>query len=61
LYKTLYELKQSGREWNRKLNKRLTELGFSRNEVDHRVYVHEHDGEAAVITVWVDNLSSNKQ
>ena len=29
LYKTLYGLKQSGREWNRKLNKRLTELGFS--------------------------------
>ena len=56
LYKTLYGLKQSGREWNRKLNKRLTELGFSRNEVDHCVYVRERDGETATITVWVDDL-----
>jgi hypothetical protein len=61
LYKTLYELKQSGREWNHKLNKRLTELGFSRNEVDHRVYVHEGNGETAVITGWVDDLSSQIQ
>ena len=56
LYKTLYGLKQSGREWNRKLNKRLTELGFSRNEVDHCVYVRERNGETTVITVWVDDL-----
>ena len=56
LYKTLYGLKQSGREWNRKLNKRLTELGFSRNKVDHCVYVRECDGETAGITVWVDDL-----
>jgi hypothetical protein len=56
LYKMLYGLKQSGWEWNRKLNKRLTELGFSRNKVDHCVYVRERNGETAGITVWVDDL-----
>jgi hypothetical protein len=48
--------RESGRERNRKLNKPLNELGFSRNEVDHRVYVRERDGETAVIRVWVDDL-----
>ena len=31
-------------------------MGFSRNKVDHCVYVHERDGETAVIAVWVDDL-----
>jgi len=31
-------------------------LGFSRNEVDHCVYVWERNGETADITVWVDDL-----
>jgi hypothetical protein len=56
LYKTLYGLEQSGQEWNCKLNKQLTKLGFSQNKVDHCVYVRECDRETAIITVWVDNL-----
>jgi len=38
LKKTLYGLKQSGREWNRKLHSILTKHGFERLEVDHGVY-----------------------
>jgi hypothetical protein len=56
LYKTLYGLKQSGREWNRKLNTILTEFGFERSRADYCVYTRHQNGGTAIITVWVDDL-----
>ncbi|GBE87024.1 hypothetical protein SCP_1002700 [Sparassis crispa] len=57
LRKTLYGLKQSGREWNRKLHRELTELGYKRLEADPCVYLWERkEGEVQIITVWVDDL-----
>ncbi|KDR75264.1 hypothetical protein GALMADRAFT_24757, partial [Galerina marginata CBS 339.88] len=56
LKKTLYGLKQSGREWNRKLDKVLTELRFSKSNVDHCVYIRTENGHTSYITVWVDDL-----
>jgi hypothetical protein len=56
LRKTLYGLKQSGSEWNRKLHRLLTALGFHRIEVDHGVYMRRIKDKFVIITVWVDDL-----
>ncbi len=56
LYKTLYGLKQSGREWNREFDRKLTSIGFSKLEVDHCVYKRVRDGRTVFLTVWVDDL-----
>jgi len=39
LVKTLYGLKQSSREWNRKLDKKLKKFGFQRLCSDPCVYI----------------------
>ncbi|GBE86812.1 hypothetical protein SCP_1000540 [Sparassis crispa] len=56
LHKTLYGLKQSGHKWNRKLHRKLTELGYKQLEADPCVYLQEQKGEVQIITVWVDDL-----
>ena len=42
LRKSLYGLKQSARQWNKKLHSVLTELGFSRIESDRSVYIYSN-------------------
>jgi len=56
LIKTLYGLKQSGREWNRALDAKLIEFGFSRLTSDPCVYIKREGDEISIITVWVDDL-----
>jgi hypothetical protein len=55
LIKTLYGLKQSGQEWNHKLDSKLTEMGFERLQSDPCVYIRKTNG-IEIITVWVDDL-----
>lgn len=57
LHKSLYELKQSGRNWNAVLHTFSTcENGFLQNPADYCVYTREkHDGKVMLI-VWVDDL-----
>ena len=56
LIKTLYGLKQSGREWNKEFDEKLKQFGFERLRSDPCVYVKRNGKELAIITVWVDNL-----
>jgi hypothetical protein len=56
LIKTLYSLKQSGREWNEELNKRLTRIGFKRLVSDPCAYRKEMNTHVQIVTVWVDDL-----
>ena len=57
LIKTIYGLKQSGREWNHKLNKKLIDTGFQRLHSDPCVYIRKGKGKAIeIITAWVDDL-----
>jgi hypothetical protein len=56
LKKTLYGLKQSGREWNKKLHAILTKDSFQRIEIDHGVYVRQSGNHFVIMTVWVDDL-----
>lgn len=57
LRKTLYGLKQSGREWNIELNSRLTRiLGFKCTESEPCIYIRKTESGTQIITVWVDDL-----
>jgi hypothetical protein len=56
LIKTLYGLKQSGREWNKELNSRLTGQGFEWLKADPCTYIQETDDHIEIITVWVNDL-----
>jgi hypothetical protein len=53
---SLYGLRQSGRQWQKKLCSILFELGFKRLASDHSTYVWAKDGIKVVIPVWVDDL-----
>jgi hypothetical protein len=56
LHKTLYGLKQSGREWNKEFDGKITSIGFTKLQVDHCVYKRTRDGKTSFMTVWVDDL-----
>lgn len=54
LNKALYGLKQAGRQWFRKLDTRLKELGFYSSLADPCIYISITGNE--VIAVYVDDL-----
>jgi reverse transcriptase-like protein len=56
LIKTLYGLKQSGREWNIKFNKQIRCHDYKHLRSDPCAYIQRYNNEVAIITVWVDNL-----
>lgn len=56
LEKSLYGLKQSGRNWNAVLHVCLTENGFIQNPADNCVYTKEKQDEKVILIVWVDDL-----
>lgn len=56
LHKTLYGLKQSGREWNKEFDGKITSVGFTKLQVDHCVYKRTRDGKTSFMTVWVGDL-----
>ena len=53
LQKSLYGLKQSGRNWNAILYTCLSENGFIQNPADHCVYTREKHDEKVIMIVWV--------
>ena len=56
LLKTLYGLKQSGREWNIELNSQLTKHGYQRIHSDPCVYIQKLKDDTILITIWVDDM-----
>ena len=56
LIKTLYGLKQSGREWNNELDKKLKQFGFQPLRSDPCAYIRRNGEHLEIITVWVDDL-----
>lgn len=56
LNKSLYGLKQSGRNWNKMLDDFLIKNDFSQNPSDHCVYSKQTGGEKIILIVWVDDL-----
>jgi hypothetical protein len=56
LIKTLYGLKQSGREWNKEFNTKIKTHSYRRLISDPCIYIRWDGNEFAIITVWVDDL-----
>lgn len=56
LQKSLYGLKQSGRNWNMLLHAYLTENGFEQNPADNCLYTIEKQNEKVTLIIWVDDL-----
>ena len=56
LVKTLYGLKQSGREWNKEFDTKIRAFNFQRLRSDPCVYVRRDGRTVSIITVWVDDL-----
>ena len=56
MQRSLYGLKQSGRNWNAILHTCLSENGFIQNPADHCVYTREKHDEKVIMIVWVDDL-----
>ena len=57
LKKSLYGLKQSGRNWHRTLKSYLEELGFENSVFDECLFVRRIEGEIeGLICLWVDDI-----
>ena len=56
LVKTLYGLKQSGREWNKEFDNKIRAFGFQRLKSDPCVYIRRDADGISIITVWVDDI-----
>ena len=56
LTKSLYGLKQSGRNWNSMLHNYLTQEGFVQSLADPCVYVRTTDSGQVIAIVWVDDI-----
>jgi hypothetical protein len=56
LIRTLYGLKQSGREWNAEFDTKMKLHGYKRLRADPCVYTRSKENKTAIITVWVDDL-----
>jgi hypothetical protein len=54
LKKTIYGLKQSPREWNKKITRYLTKSGFKRSDADPCLFVRNNN-EIEVIAIYVDD------
>ena len=56
LNKSLYGLKQSGRNWNRLFNSFLQSKGFTQSKHDPCVYVFHNNADIAILLIWVDDM-----
>jgi hypothetical protein len=57
LLKGLYGLKQGGREWFRRLEEVLVELGFTHIRSDSSVFIWEKNGVKVIVPVFVDGIT----
>ena len=56
LRKSLYGLKQSARQWNKKLHSVLTEMGFKHIESDCSVYVYSNGEVWIIVPIYSDDI-----
>lgn len=56
LNKSLYGLKQSGRNWNQLLNQTLIEFGLTRTVSDQCIYVARKPDSIVIVMIWVDDV-----
>ena len=57
LKKSLYGLKQSPRQWNKKFDAHMSNNGFARSKYDDCVYIKKRDGvPVAYLLIYVDDI-----
>ena len=56
LRESLYGLKQSARQWNKKLHSVLTELGFKQIESDRSVYIQSNGEVCIIVPIYIDDI-----
>lgn len=56
LKRSLYGLRQSGREWNKKLDSKLLGMKFTRCFSDECVYIKRQNSGVIIITIYVDDI-----
>ena len=56
LNKSIYGLKQSGRNWNKLLDKWFKDHEFEASKIDPCLYIHNKDGHFIAIAIYVDDL-----
>ena len=56
LNRSLYGLRQSGRNWNALLDEFLKENGFDQSKVDPCIYICSNQSSVMICLVWVDDL-----
>ena len=56
LRKSLYGLKQAGRQWFSKLKETLLSLGYSQSKNDYSVFLNKSTSHITVIAVYVDDI-----
>ena len=57
LRKSLYGLKQSARQWDKKLHSVLTELDFKRIESDCSVYIYSNQEVWIIVPIYIDDIT----
>ncbi|WCJ22400.1 Retrovirus-related Pol polyprotein from transposon RE1 [Euphorbia peplus] len=65
LIKSLYGLKQAGRQWNKTFTEKLLEIGFIKSIHDYCLFTRQKEGQFIVLIVYVDDVlisgTSNQQ
>ena len=64
LNKSLYGLKQSGRNWHNLLHQYLQDMDFEQSSVDPCVFIKHIENDLIILLVWVDDIiitSSSKE
>lgn len=56
LRKSLYGLKQSGRQWFKKLDKQLKDFGFKSLDTERCIYIMKTEDIYLVVVVYVDDI-----
>lgn len=56
LKKSLYGLKQAGRQWNLKADRFMRKLGFTPLDADYCVYIYRKDKALVIVALYVDDL-----
>lgn len=56
LNKSIYDLKQSGRNWNLMVHEFLIENEFEQSQADHCIYTKLSNTEKVILLLWVDDI-----
>ena len=54
--KALYGLRQSGRQWYKKLDEKLRRIGFRPLKADPCLYSSQQEGKTTIVSVYVDDI-----